>query len=317
MQEAIPKTISLILQKFPVHKIYSKDVVVRCPYCGDSIKNTRSCHMYISKFPIDGVYRCHCFRCEKSIPLLNFLIDNDLIKHVPKEEIKKIYEADTTIPFSNLIVRKERSYRKVATQKFNEDNRKIQYIKNRIGDIPKQVKKYIITNFNFEENPKKREWLNRDFVGFTTYRRCKVICRNISDHEQRYLNCNLDMTEDYFLFYDKNLKLLDTGIIFIAEGIFSLLGAYNFLKRNGKLPGNSIYVASAGKSSITSCLRYVMALFGVADWNVTVIGDSEVDHTYYVRKVKSSGFFNMKIIYNKHGDDFGHPDVREVLEIIV
>jgi len=314
----IERTLETIIRKFPVHKEFSKDIVVRCPYCGDSVKNPNSCHMYISKFPVDGCYKCHCFLCEKCVNLINFLIDTDLIKFVPKSDIRKIIEADTQMSFGQLLRRKDTTPKKVRSQKFDENLKKIQYIKSRVGEIPDQIKKYIIVSFPFIENKKKREWLNKQFVGFITYQRYKVICRNIQPDGCRYIDCNINMKEDYFLFWTSpRLELLTNGAIYVAEGIFSLLGAHNYLKKNNKIDKNSVFVAAGGKAAITSCLRYTSSLFGIPDWNVVVIGDSEVNYEYYLSKVKGAGFLHAKIIYNKQKEDFGYPDINEVVEIIV
>lgn len=39
------------------------EIRVRCPYCGDSVKNPMDAHFYISMTP---PFMYHCFKCEES-----------------------------------------------------------------------------------------------------------------------------------------------------------------------------------------------------------------------------------------------------------
>jgi len=86
-----------LLKQLPVLKrVSDKQVVVRCPYCGDSEKHPNKGHMYVE---IEYPYRCHCFRNECSTSLDNLLIDLNLYDKNIIEQIKleANLKKDTTI----------------------------------------------------------------------------------------------------------------------------------------------------------------------------------------------------------------------------
>lgn len=271
-----------------------------CPYCGD-----RKSHFYVYiNINDDSPIKYNCFKC----PASGILNQNDV----------KFFEFFNISPSElpkNLHYRKNISTTKVSnsfelTVNENDDITNIsEYIHNRIGEYPTlpdlQSFQYIGNPISYSKkyigNKNDRYFMNRYWFKLTSGNMIGRYKDDNNDHrwlkhfQQNKSNQNVN-----------NLYSIKTPVdlycpinVYIAEGIFDIIGLYYNYKRN-----NNIYIACLG-NNYESALRYILklGLFGKSV-NINIFKDSNIRNVYVNKNLLK--LFNKYNVYQNMGfKDYG------------
>lgn len=299
------KVLNHIISNVTKYKVSNHELIIRCPYCGDS-EDERKSHLYINIDDDQNVFPFHCFRCETSGSIYKLLKDLNLLN---SEIIIDLYINKNTIK-SKYINKKELTFEKLPDK---YDNKKLNYIKERLNipfdeDIPEYIKKHIITDFtNVCENILSMytiDMLNNNYVGFRTFNKRKLVCRKINNDDKlnKYFNVMINnVNNDYFITSETDINVFRQGRIILGEGIFTALSGYMKLKNKLNL-NNSIIVAGNGKSYFKS-YNFAVYTFGIPDWDLYVLADSDVNIQFLKYQFKTlSHRNNIKVLYTDKND---------------
>lgn len=298
---------------------------VRCPFCGDSIKNANSAHLSIRINPDDDqplVFRC--LRCNTT-----GIFNGTTLSMIG------VYSStnSTNIERYNRLSCKKHgifSNKKGLNIKFPklEINdliiQKHKYIENRLGinvDIEELHNKKIVYDFlgllkynHIEKlygNAEHLKALQTDHVGFLSARNDFINFRDMTGNHKRYyiykIKRDLDTTGKFYIMPNK-IDPFDNGIktINIAEGVFDILGVYyNILN---KYDYNTVYAAING-SGYLNVIKYILEQGLLCDVNVNIFSDADRAPDYYTNMVKTLAPFvnDIRLFYNEIGKDYGVP----------
>lgn len=310
-------------------------ISMRCPYCGDSLRNTSGAHFGISvpatpKSPIiKNCFRIDCDPRESRGSLtakdLRYLgiYNSDLAKFVT--ELNKNKSDDIDYGY------KKYNYKNVNlpsrdNAELNElNNKKLNYINNRLGlnltfeDLDKYKIVLDIESFLELNNIKHRVFdnnmmriLSEDGIGFLSADNSHVIIRNMGTRlksDMRYINyriVNSPEAKKYIVIPCK-VDLLDIEPIdiHISEGFFDIFSIYhNYTDNKG------IHIAGCG-CSFDQILRQLINNGLTVNCNINIYSDSDVSHGKYINLIKYIGRHringDINIFYNSASDDHGVP----------
>ena len=275
------------------------EVIVRCPYCGDS-KDQKHAHLYISvpttvdelsfydckKCPAHGIVDDEFLRkigCYDSNVLVAIAKHNSDVLKLPKYKSLKSIDI---YPLRNTVI---------TDNKFSRI--KLDYINKRIGAnfsyehilaLKIFINLYDVINSNsLKLNRDQRicNQLNNSFIGFISYDNSFATLRRVFNKnldkavDKRYINYSLiDKLDD-----NKNFYIIPTRVdimnpqrvqIHITEGAFDILSI--FYNLNNCNTNQVIYIASGGKSS-KQALQFVLTETGVINYEIHLYPDKDVD----------------------------------------
>lgn len=319
------------LLELPVaYSTNSTQVVVRCPFCGDSIKDLSHGHFYV-KIDVDNdkvPVMYNCFRCKtsgvmKSEVLRSLEIHNlDLSSNLSRYNKKAVKEL-----VKELGLKLGKLNYNVPLAKTNlSNNKKKQYIENRLGinfsfeelqnlKIVLSLKDFLLHNKiqNITCDAKRAVQINNDYVGFLSLKNNFIIFRDITDkHKERYIKYTLEkdlMNHGTFYSIPNIIDILTTGKIelHLAEGTFDILGVYHHI--TNKDIYNKIYVSVTGGDYV-SPIKYFLNLGIVDNVDIHIYSDSEVPKYFYTKHIKKKFDIwvdNIYIHYNELSKDCGVP----------
>lgn len=333
---------NFILRVFPSAKLASGGSVIacRCPECGDSKKNSKSTHMYISPpTPSDPpLYYCHL--CNSSgVVTYRKLIDWGI---QDQDMANELY-------IHNQVTSGSVKYHKLKIgQVFNVVNNyitndettaiKMTYINNRLGQnltpedflnlkIVLNLNDLLIANkiTNLTRDHNIVQDLDRAFVGFLSLDNGFVTLRKLDDQKvyesvnKRYVNYRLFSKEDTserFYVVPQIINLLQPERIklHIAEGAFDILSIYLNLRNKE----HGIYATVSG-SNYSSIITYFMMEKMIPNLEIHLYPDND-QPDYKINRVVRN-FDNMMVpIYihrniSPHEKDFGVPNDR-IIEVV-
>jgi hypothetical protein len=304
------------------------EIYVRCPYCGDSVKNKKSAHFYIE---LKSPFRYYCQRCSTSgILRPNNLKDlklysNDLAVEVHKENKNSKYSKNDG---KGGYVRKTNNL--IIPQMTDSQTQisKLNYVEERLGisihpldatekfRIITSFKDFIVANkiLEYSVSEEMLRKLNKYGVGFLSYDKSHIVFRSVVDEEIsgfRYFNYNIyGFIEDQKKFYSigKDIDILAPRIkLVLTEGIFDILGVYHHVY-GAEDPENTVFISTNGKGH--NLIISHMARLGFIDMDPEIYSDDDLGLEFY-KNLKSYNILardlRMKIIYNRLGKDFGVP----------
>lgn len=318
-------------KNLPVCKmtLNKQEFSIRCPFCGDSIKDKRSSHFYISNYK---PHLFHCFKCETSgifnnkILIMLNLSNNEIVNKLNKEftEYKKNLNIKYGNNFENYFSSKKLNY---YPNSYNDlEMKKIEYIENRLGiemiesDIEKykiilNLKDFLSSNnicFNRNNNEKNKiDDLTKNYVGFLLNDKNMINFRNINPNsETRYTNFKLfpdsiSFTRKFYTISNHINLSRDIFNIYMTEGIFDILGVYNHIY-NCNMNNNDLFISCNGKS-YNFVLNYLKSL-SILNCNINIYSDNDVNIDFfknlksYNQLLKFNGF---NLNYNTKCKDYG------------
>lgn len=315
------------------------EIIIRCVYCGDSVKNDYSAHFYIQA---ESPYFCYCQRCSvKSAVSVNLLKDFGINnRNLIMETMKMEKDRKFTMGISN-----KKGSSQFVESVLNNDNDfkisdyvgtdlefiKLEYLNNRLGlslTLEDAKNNNIILNFKefmLSNEIKPRTILNMETlkmlqyhsIGFLSQDKNFIVFRSIDTEitNWRYYNYNItgkrENTRKYFTI-PSEIDLLDPDInIVITEGIIDLFSVYyNVYEGDYKkyLKGNTVFVATNGIGM--NLVINTVSKLGFLSPNILIYSDSEVKLKMYKNIKRNSPFLTnsrMTIHYNLGAEDFGVP----------
>ena len=302
---------------------------VRCPFCGDSIKNANSAHLSIRINPDDDqplVFRC--LRCNST-----GLFNGTTLSMIG------IYSGSnsTNIERYNRLSCKKHgitSNKKGLNIKFPKleinDSvlQKHQYIENRLGtkiDIEDLHSKKIVYDFvglmkynnitKLYGDVEHLKALHNDHVGFLSARNDFINFRDMTGKHKRYyiykIMRNIDTTGKFYII-PNNIDPFNNDIKYInlTEGVFDILGLYYNIMN--KYEYNTVYAAING-SGYLNVIKFILEQGLLCDVNVNIFSDNDRSPDYYKNMIKTLMPFvnDVRLFYNDIGKDYGVP-VNEV-----
>jgi len=295
-------------------KIKTNNIVIPCPWCETSGKDKNHYHLYISlQIPMFHCFKANCPKKSGNIASLirkigtnadpDKFIDQDIINQ-KKQEPKK------TSKLKKLII-----------PELNENRFKLKslYIKKRLGfnveihsikGLIFDIDKFIDINQNnilFNETIfKLRDYLQNNFVGFTTENTGIIFFRNI-DSTSEFKHFKAKLQDSKFTdYYKLNGLDFNSNRVVLAEGIFDIYSEYIFdtLKLRNKI---KIY-ASVLSSNYMSLIKSIAFNENIYRLDISILSDRDVSIDYY-KKLKYYNnhiINNLTVYYNKskYGKDF-------------
>lgn len=306
------------------------NIMVRCCFCGDSIKHDDTAHLSIKidvKETEPMVYKC--FKCQaagiirtatlQQLGCMDMNTIMDLAKH----------NANISKTLDEFVPKMNKNYRLVNID--NRDNRtKLDYINKRLGqrlntsdlkDLKIQLSLYDFLRLNDIRRLAFKESycnvLDKCCIGFMSMYSDYLICRDISDGQytgKRYTNYrtsgkpSVEDTKIYCI--PGELDLLDprSAVINVAEGAFSILGVY--LNTDlGRDRRNNLFLANCG-TGYNNTIEHVCRQYGLLKVRINIWSDSEISIKTYEKLYnglkKKIDIRSFKVYYNSAAEDFGH-----------
>ena len=316
------------LLKLPkARMINNKELVMRCPICGDSKKDPNKTRFYI-KIDIDSdepiLY--HCFNGEcgasgllnpsilRSMNIHNLQLNSGL-HHYNNKAVRKL---NKSLGIKNKVF--DFHIPTPPNNKYTEH--KLNYVKERLGinftiEELVDLRTVFFLNQFLKENEievitvdkERANFLNNVYIGFLSTYNEFINFRDTTGKYKRWIKYtiykNLDNTKKFYTI-PNNINLLTTKTITIniAEGVFDILGVYYHIFDKEK--ENMIYVASCD-SDFTSVVKHFiqMGVFGNVRVNIFSDSDHNIDfYKTFVNNIKD--FVNeIFIYYNELEKDYG------------
>lgn len=315
----------------------NSQVLTMCPFCGDSHKSSSPGHLYIGPFDTDESHPIwyNCKKCGTHGTCNSELLRMLGVHAVDMAVALSNYTKSTGFKTSK--VKKNGSYKVNQNIAINgidqisiED--KLLYISNRLEvDIGLGMcnKLKIVPNildFLYANNITQytrsydiMKLINSDFVGFLSIDNSELILRNLNKQElpesinTRYVEYKLFdyTTRLYTIPSNVDLTSPEPIRIFIAEGVFDVLGLY-FNTDNIKY--NSVYCACLGKSDFLSAIRYFATNLGLVNTEFHICIDNDMEEyklNYLIKLIdglNANTFVHKNVFPNEK--DFGVPKNR-------
>lgn len=310
-------------------------VNMRCVWCGGSKTDEDEVSLGVKVDVEEGeAVLCHCFRASC---LAGYALKTDLLVSkfncVDQAVINELAMHNLTISstFDSDYREKVKKEHTLINMKTGINNRKLKYINERLGlsldrkDLKKlkiqlSINEYIKINGIHDTGASvmKLDKLDRTGIGFVSAFGDYLIVRDFSAKMKkgRYVNLNTrnakiasDATKLYIL--PTTIELLSPlpTVLHMAEGIFSILGAYYNTSINRDYDGNEIFAANCG-TGFKQTISTIVKEYGITDMIIIIYSDSEVKIKFYEKLYKQIkdelNVVEMKVVWNTSHDDFGH-----------
>ena len=303
--------LNLIEQNVPIFKpVDAIRYKIRCPLCGDSMKDTTKARCYIKCGYDDNeplLYKC--FNCNAQGKVTSWFLkqigieENDLINKLDNQKYNKGMTIYKSVELMTGLV--------------DMNSFQVQYINKRLGngfDVNDFERMKIVWDMNIirdcinSDKIKNTLPSNHNSISFISDDRNLLIIRTFinDNNENQWRKIKLTSSPNKSFYTMKSMIDLFTDnilTIHIAEGIFDILSAYkNFSDKN-----NSIYIATLGSDYI-SALGFAISK-GIVGSNVDVciyLDKDVIDKSlkYYLKSYKWI-FRNITLYKNIKSKDIG------------
>lgn len=219
----------------------------------------------------------------------------------------------------------------VVNLSLSDNQAKLDYINNRLGvnfrfedlrNFKIQLGLYDFLRGNYINNlafkKSQCDLLDQYTIGFLSMYSDYLICRDITSTLETGMRYTMYRIRGRATENDKKLYCIPAQLdlldphpadINIAEGTFSILGAYLHTKKGRDNP-NSLWLANCG-SGYKNTLLHVVKQFGLYDVNLHIWSDSEIGIKKYEKLLRDvsdrTRIRACHIYYNKKAEDFGVP----------
>lgn len=304
---------------------FKHQIMIRCPFCGDSVKHHDSTHFGILVDPNDkSPILFHCFRCniggvmdQRTLRMIGsfdlelnnavYSYNTKAIKNSGKSHLLKSSKVDLKIPE---VIVNERSLRKH------------EYIEKRLGlklDMQELADKKVIYNFgnllsdnnirNITCSTELASKLQNEYVGFLSARNEFINFRNTGKEGMRWFIYNvmgrLDNTRKFYIMPNKiDIFSRDIVTINICEGAFDALGIYYHVF--DRESDNMLYVAVCG-AGFLSVLKYIISMGLTCNVDINIFSDADRAPYFYknIKKELSPWVNSINLYYNSKSKDYG------------
>lgn len=299
---------------------------IECPWCGHQ-------DLSIKIDPDEGEpiwYSCWSASCQKKGQLTTDVMKEfGCIDQPTLEELAKYNKTINPYLEKSFQVRESRNYAIINLPK-GDSIEKLNYINKRLGvsltmdqlrDFKIQLSLLDMLRLNdikqMAASQSKLRYMDVNCIGFVSIYDDYLICRDIhaKKGEMRYYNYRIagkadpDDLKIYCIPTEIDLMDPKAANINVAEGVFSLLGAYMHTDI-GRDRRNNIFVANCGAMATSTVMR-ICKQYGLLKVRLNFFSDSEVPLEAYkklYKELKSRlDIRHMTVYYNTTADDFGHP----------
>ena len=307
------------------HKLFvketSKNIIAKCPYCGDHRNPRKAGHLYVSIDP--GVPVVHCFYCNHATSLPKFISDltgdttlSQII--ISKEEMDKAKKnVDKVKPVTKRftpyktpeIQHGEFLQKKLYLKKRSNNKLSVESIPNLVFDFAAffELNKLDVVGEDKLLSNKEVDYLKTNFVGFLGRHSSTLFCRNIdpkSNFKFRKIKLQTDPFNllDYWCVRGNNPK---SKLVVLSEGIFDSIGEY--VTNSLKLRNDCRAYAAGNSFSYSTLLKSVCFDENLFRVDVVILSDRDKKPQWYnkFKKENSHIIDNISIYVNKSGNDFG------------
>ena len=317
------------LSVLPVHMLTTnqKEIVIRCPDCGDSRKHGNHGHRYINiDIHSDRFLQNYCQRCKskgytdyeflKSLKIHNQTLALEIQHEIKTSNSKKRGYRTKKLYKKNLIIPTPDS-----TDKINRI--KLQYLCSRIGNVVTydtlQQYKIILNLYDLLDankisyiscKEKLADTLDNNFIGFISYDNNYITMRNLSKKilpDIRYHNYSIygdyDNTKKFYIIPTKVSIFQECITVVLTEGVFDILNVYFNIDTDHK---NKIYCAVCG-IGYNLVIQEIIRM-GFLQIKLIIYGDNDQDIDIYRGIITDNvPFIQESILYtNKIAKDFGN-----------
>lgn len=299
-------------------KITNRNLICRCPFCGEQNQNKSHYHLYIStEAPIYHCFHSDCGSSGSLSKLCKKLEGRDVSeKYIDKDKIKEIQK-------SNIKLSLPKEKKKLFIPDLKEDLFKLKslFIKGRLKYSIKNLKniKGLIfdieefidkNNINVDDKLKRiKSYLQSNFVGFLTENESVVMFRNI-DNDSEFRFFKLFISQERFLdYYKLNGGNYNSNHVIIAEGIFDIYSEqifdYTNLRKDVKLYAAGL---STSYDALIKSLSFNEKIYRM---DVSILSDRNIPLEYYkkIKNYNSHIIDKMTIYYNRLAKDFGENSI--------
>ena len=326
------------LKTLPICKPTSnmRNWVVRCPYCGDSMKSNHGHFSILIDLQSDAPILYRCFRCNESGILIPQVLE-DLNLGYDQSLNQNLNLLNRLSSNSSYFKDKIKNFIVPVPANNTRNQIKLQYINNRLGTnisledcaeykIVLSFSEFLAVNHIPIDTPDEMggmlkssivRTLDQRYLGFVSANNNKITFRDISPDGSGYLGRYYKITLDilnrspntfYSLMSKFNPLYIEPVNIHIAEGTFDILSVY--LNLQPESSQNSLFFASCGYS-FSTILKYLIYTGVNTDINLHIYSDndkSDKDHLRLLGKPFYQNWIDNVIIHrNVFGTekDFG------------
>lgn len=307
---------------------------LRCPYCGDSDKSGHG-HFSI-KLDIKSS-EAMPYQCFRAICGRAGILTTETLQSLGCTDMETLMElavhnSKISRNIEKGFITKESKGYEMVNLPISDNIAKLEYLNRRLGIHlePKDLRQYKIQlslyDFLNLNNIQRLAYskptcdnLDAYTIGFLSMYNDYMICRDITPEIRTGLRYTIYRTsgkpspDDMKLYsIPTELDLLDPNPaeINIAEGTFSILGAYLHGDDIGKQARNNIWLANCG-TGYHNTIMHVVKQYGLLDGIIHIWSDSEIKLAKYesvLEKIRNRmNVIGMYVHYNTKAEDFGHP----------
>ena len=315
-------------------------VMVRCPFCGDSIKSFDHGHLGIKiDFSDDAepiVY--NCLRCSESGMLTpKVLAELDIVDMDLNKNLTMYQARAKKLNFSSLVLRNGKGFNYQIPDFVTDVNlgmKKLNYLNQRLGveeDFETYIKLGVVFNLAEFLAYNKIKFLTRplegdrgirslhwNYVGFLSTKKEFVINRNIGNNKllrydiydmNKYKSSDV-LTKMFFIKTHVDIMKSEPLHIHLAEGTFDILGVYfNIMNKE---TDHQIYGAVCG-CGFKAGIKYIIdnGIFG-DHVHFHIYSDKDKDPKFYTKLFKKLKLYcgSITLYYNEKEKDYGVPKER-------
>ena len=326
------------LKTLPICKPTSnmRNWVVRCPYCGDSMKSNHGHFSILIDLQSDAPMLYRCFRCNESGILIPQVLE-DLNLGYDQSLNQNLNLLNKLSSNSSYFKDKVKNFIVPVPAANARNYMKLQYINNRLGTsisledcaeykIVLTFSEFLAVNNIPVDTPDAMgsvlkssivRTLDQRYLGFVSANNNKITFRDISPDGSGYLGRYYKVTLDilnrspntfYSLMSKFDVMYTEPINIHIAEGTFDILSVY--LNLAPESSQNSLFFASCGYS-FSTILKYLIYTGVNTDITLHIYSDNDKldkDHLRLLGKPFYQNWLDNVIIHrNVYGDekDFG------------
>lgn len=258
------KTISSLFKLLSNNNYYQ----AFCPFCNDATRKNNPSHGHLN-ICVNSPF-VKCFRCDYKNSLFKFLIDTG---YNNKQDLVNLKNYSSN------------NYTYLNTFNIKYDN------KNLIDNL-ENIHHNFMKNYNKEYKTIKdylyNRCLNINMIDFLLYPSIvydtpsicfqnnageKITCRLINNKKYRYKI--IGNNKSYYFFQDIN-DIMNYNNIFIAEGPFDIINAYNYSPFFNN--HNTFYISINGSSYYQSVKNLISKFLMIGNFNIHILFDSNVNN---------------------------------------
>lgn len=321
------------LRPFPYTRFTTdgRELRMRCPYCGDSVKHANSTHLYIKIYreSTNEPFPFYCQRCQ-----IKGLVNDDFFKRLNINDVDLKLKL---IKINHLASKTIKKYKKVEKRNLvipnnyiddRQNRTKLNYINTRLGinlsykdlkDYKIVLNLYDLLDTNNVQNltcpVEKADVYDKNFVGFVSYDNNYLIQRNLSRQvlpDVRYNNYNIfnnhDNAKKFYVIPTTVDTMSDKFKLVLAEGSFDILGVFHNVY-DGKCPPNTIFASINGVGYL-QVVTQMLKITTILDYELEIYSDNDQTLEMFKslkRDLKELAPKRIKVFYNTIEKDYGVP----------